>query len=77
VQVRLADVEVAGSLEPADGLSGLLRDVVGEEDRAVGGDERGGVEEVLDRQALALGRVLGALGPREEDAVWSRQSKAR
>jgi len=51
--------------------------VVGEQDRAVGGDEPGGVEEILDGQALIFGRVLGALGPREEDAFRSRQSKAR
>ena len=77
MQVRLADFEVPGCLEPAHGFGGLGRHVVGEEDRAVGRHEAGGVEEVLDRQALSGRRVLGALGPREEDAVGSRQSKAR
>jgi hypothetical protein len=34
--------------------------VVREQDRAVGRDEAGGVEEVLDRERNSLARLLGA-----------------
>ena len=48
VQVRLADVRVAGRLEPPHRLGGLRRDVLGEDRRAVRRRQAGGVEEVLD-----------------------------
>jgi hypothetical protein len=70
VQVRLADVDVAGRLEPPDRLGRLARDVVGEEDRAVRGDEAGSVEQVLDREPDP---VAGRLRLRQED----RQKMAR
>jgi hypothetical protein len=66
VQVRLADVRVAGVLEQPDGLGRARRDVLGEQDRPVGGHEALRVEEVLDREPWA-GR--GRVGTREEDAV--------
>jgi hypothetical protein len=74
VQVRLADVRVAGGLEPDDGLGGAVGDVVGEDDRPVGRDEPGRVEEVLDREPDSE-RWLG--GPCEKDPVGRRQSSAR
>ena len=67
VQVRLADVRVAGALEPRDGLGGCVRDVVGEQDRAVGRRQAGGVEQVLDGQAETRRRQR--VGDCEEDAV--------
>jgi hypothetical protein len=48
--------------------------VLGEEDRAVGRDEAGGVEEVLDRERDS---VADLLRPREEDAFELAQSSAR
>jgi hypothetical protein len=45
--------------------------VVGEEDRAVGRRQVGGVEEVLDGERDAVG---GLLGTGEEDAVDKRSS---
>ncbi len=57
VQVRLADVRVAGRLEPLHGLGRLGRDVLGEDRRAVGRRQAGGVEEVLDRERDPLGRA--------------------
>jgi hypothetical protein len=74
VQVRLADDAVAGGFETRDGLRGPVGDVVGEEDRAVGRRQAGGVEEVLDCQRGAGRRRLG---PREEDPLELAQSSAR
>jgi len=48
--------------------------VVGKEDRAVGRDQSGGVEEVLDRELNPLADVLR---PREEDSFGLAQSTAR
>jgi hypothetical protein len=48
--------------------------VVGEQDRAVGRDEPGGVEQVLDRQRNPF---ADALRPGEEDALELAQSTAR
>jgi hypothetical protein len=69
VQVGLAYVPVPGRLEPPYRLGRLARDVRGEQDRAVGRDEPGGVEQVLDRQRDPLGRRLRA---GEEDQKISR-----
>jgi hypothetical protein len=69
VQVGLAHVPVAGGLEPAHGFGCLGRHVVGEEDRAVRGDETRGVEEVLDGEPAARLDVAAVVGPREEDAL--------
>ena len=66
VQVRLADVHVAGLLEQRDRGRGSGGDVLGEEDRAVGRRQTLGVEEILDGQANALRRGLRL---REEDPV--------
>jgi hypothetical protein len=74
VQVRLADDAVAGGFEPADSLRGAIRDVVGEEDRAVRRREAGGVEQVLYGQRDAGRRRLR---PREEDPLELAQSSAR
>jgi hypothetical protein len=60
VQVRLADVRVAGGLQTPDGLGGLSRYVLGEQDRAVGRDEVGGVEEVLNSERYPLAGLLGS-----------------
>jgi hypothetical protein len=51
-----------------------MRDVVGEQDRAVGGDEPGGVEQVLDRERDPL---AGRLRAGEEDALGRAQKTAR
>jgi hypothetical protein len=74
VQVRLADVGVAGVLEPPDGRRGPGRNVLGEQDRAVGRDEAGGVEQVLDGERNTL---AGVLRPSEEDPFGRGQSRAR
>jgi hypothetical protein len=74
VQVGLADVDVARVLQQAHGRGGLGRYVLGEEDRAVGRDEPGRVEEVLDGERDP---VADLLGPREEDALGLAQSTAR
>jgi hypothetical protein len=50
VKVRLADNRVAGRLQPRDRLGGAVRDVVGEDGRAVSRREAVGVEEILDRE---------------------------
>jgi hypothetical protein len=50
VQVRLADVGVAGALEPRDRLGRCVRDVLSEQDRPVGRRQAGGVEQVFDGQ---------------------------
>ena len=60
VQVRLAHVRVAGRLEPGHGLGAALGHVVGEQDRAVGRRQPGGVEQVLDRERDSLGDLLWA-----------------
>ena len=73
VQVRLADVRVAGVLEPPHRFGRGRRDVPGEDRRAVRRLEPRRVEEVLDREPHAVGRRLW---PGEKDPVW-RQSKAR
>jgi hypothetical protein len=69
VQVRLADVRVARRLEPPYRLGRLARDMLGEQDRAVGRDEPGRVEQVLDRERDPLG---GRLRPGEEDQKIAR-----
>jgi hypothetical protein len=74
VQVRLADVRVTRRLEPAHDLGALGGHVLGEEDRAVGRDEAGRVEEVLDRE---LNPLTGLLGPGEEDPLEPAQERAR
>jgi hypothetical protein len=48
--------------------------VVGEQDRAVGRDEPGSVEEILDRERNPL---ADALRPGEEDAFGLAQKTAR
>jgi hypothetical protein len=48
--------------------------VLGEQDRAVGRDESGGVEEVLDRERNPL---ADALRPSEEDSLEVGQKTAR
>jgi hypothetical protein len=73
VQVGLADVRVSGRLQPPYRLRGLSRNVLGEQDRAVGRDEPGRVEEVLDGERNPLGGLLGA---REEDPVELAQKTA-
>ena len=74
VQVGLADVRVAGRLEQPHRLGRLARHVLGEQDRAVGGDEPGRVEQVLDRERDPLARLLRA---GEEDALGRAQKTAR
>jgi hypothetical protein len=69
VQVGLADVRVPGRLEPPDRLRRLARDVLGEQDRAVGRDEPGGVEKILNRERDPFGRRLR---PGEEDQKIAR-----
>ena len=64
VQVGLADVGVARCFEPPDRLRGLTRHVLREENRPVGGDEPGGVEEVLNSERDAS---TWSLRPGEED----------
>ena len=56
VEVRLADVRVAGALEADDCLGAPVGDVVGEEDRPVGRRQPGGVEEILDGERDAVRR---------------------
>jgi len=67
VEVGLADVDVAGRLEQCNRLGRGVGDVVGEDRRAVGGADAGGVEQVLDRKPGA------GCGPRcdlgDEDPV--------
>jgi hypothetical protein len=74
VQVGLADVRVAGRLETPYRLRGLTWHVLGEQDRAVGGDEPCRVEQVLDRERDPLARLLRA---GEEDALGRTQKTAR
>jgi len=74
VQVGLADVCVAGRLQPPHRLGRLARHVVGEQDRAVGRDEPGRVEQVLDRERDPL---AGRLRAGEEDALRRAQKTAR
>ena len=74
VQVGLADVRIAGRLQPPHRLGCLARDVVGEQDRAVGRDEPGRVEQVLDRERDPLAGLLRA---GEEDALGCAQKIAR
>jgi hypothetical protein len=59
VQVRLADVRIARRLERGDCGGRLGGKVVGEEGRAVRGDEPGRVEEILDRERDPVGLFLG------------------
>ena len=66
VQVRLSDIRVTGRLEAAYALGGPRRDVVGEDDRAVGRRQAFGVEEILDREGDA---VCGLLRFGEKDAA--------
>jgi hypothetical protein len=74
VQVRLADVRVAGRLEPRHRLGRPRGHVLGKQDRPVGGNEPGGVEEVLDRERNPL---ADALRPSEEDSLEVGQKTAR
>jgi hypothetical protein len=74
VQVRLAGVRVSRRLQPPHGLRGLARHVLGEQDRAVGRDEPGRVEEVLDRERNPLAGLLRA---GEEDPLEVAQESAR
>jgi hypothetical protein len=74
VQVGLAHIGVARGLEAAHRLGRLHRHVVGEQDRAVGRDQSGGVEKVLDRERNPLADVLR---PREEDSFGFDQKTAR
>jgi len=66
VEIRLADVDIARSLEPLHSLRAVGRNVLGEEDRAIGRDEAGGVEEILDRERDAY---AGILRPCEKDPL--------
>ena len=68
VQVRLADVHVAGALEAHDRLGAPLGHVVGEEDRPVGRGQPGGVEEILDREPKPIG-LADLVRPREKNRV--------
>jgi hypothetical protein len=74
VQVGLAHVRVPGRLEPPHRLGGLARDVLGEQDRPVGRDEPGRVEEILDRERDPLAGLRRA---GEEDAFGRAQKAAR
>jgi hypothetical protein len=74
VQIRHPDVRVPGRFQPPHRLGGLGGHVLGEQDRAVGGDEPGGVEKVLDRERNPLAGLLRA---REEDPLESAQKTAR
>ena len=68
MQVRLADVHVAGRLQPDDRLGGTLRHMVGEEDRTVGGAQTRRVEKVLTARRMPSptrsGRARKMLMPR-------------
>jgi hypothetical protein len=61
MQIRLADVHVARRFEAFDHLCRFGRNVLGEDDRAVGRRDAPGVEEILDREpdAVASGLDLG------------------
>jgi hypothetical protein len=74
VEVGLADVRVAGGLEAQNRLGRLARRVLGEQDRAVSGDEARRVEQVLDRERDPLARRFRA---GEEDALRGAQRTAR
>jgi hypothetical protein len=50
--------------------------VIGEENRAVGRDEAGGVEEVLDREPLALGDGVRVARAGEEDPFADRVGRS-
>jgi hypothetical protein len=67
VQVRLADVRIAGRLEQPHRVRRLGRHVIREDGRAVGRADTGRVEEILDREPDP-GTGLGDLG--DEDAVY-------
>ena len=69
VQVRLADVDPARGLEPRDGARGRVRDVVGEDRRAVRRAHARGVEQVLDRKPRPARSAGGGLELGDEDAV--------
>ena len=71
VQVGLADVGVAGGLEPQNACRRRRRNVVGEDRGAVRGRQACGVEQVLDGEWDAGGRRLRA---REEDSVGRRHA---
>jgi hypothetical protein len=66
VQVRLADVRVAGTLEAYDGFGRGRRDVFREDRRPVRRRHARRVEQVLDCEPDSVGRRLGL---REEDPV--------
>jgi hypothetical protein len=74
VQVRLPDVRVAGRLEQPHRLGRLGGHMLGEQDRAVGRDEAGRVEQVFDGEPDSL---AGRLRPGEEDPVEDGQKTAR
>jgi hypothetical protein len=72
VEIRLADVRVADSLEPRHRLGRPRGHVVGEQDRPVGRDQAGGVEEVLDRERNPL---ADAFRPGEEDPLGQKTAR--
>ena len=76
VQVRLADVPVVGGLGAPHCFRGLRRDVVGEEDRAVGRDEPRCVEEILHGEPLARSDGVGVARPGKEDPFGNRSDRS-
>ena len=66
VQVRLADVRIAGRFGKEDGCCTLSRDVLHEDRRAVRRRQACSVEQILDREPRAL---AGSGGSRKEDAA--------
>ncbi len=74
VEVRLSDDPVARLLEPGDRARRSLGDVLPEDRRAVGRHEPGRVDQVLDGERAAAGRLLRG---REERPVGVRQPRRR
>ncbi len=69
VQVGFADVDPARRLGAAHGLRAYRRHVVGEQDGAVGRDQPGRVEQILDREPPPFGDLVRSRRSSEEDPV--------
>jgi hypothetical protein len=72
VQVRLADVGVAGGLESSDRLGRSVRYVLAEDRRPVGRRQSSGVEEVLDAERDTLAGLVRPREERVEGVSWRR-----